>query len=789
MEEITPITQETIKRLERLYPQAEATGSKAEPQGGEQLDMFFAADFIPPLGRRSEGNGESYGCRYVRYLHDFAGDQGSQSQWAKDLEAELQTRKEWPQGARERVLARAVLLQAHKQPNKQVAQAFAGSALESALWATARAHAAGTGRADEAEVAAELLFLFGYWASPAPGLPSSQDIARLCAAIELFVRSARPSRTPGRVQRVRLAHKALLLLESVWRTVVGDEEKARERIGGNGGSGLARDAIRQLRAISNKHPKLAPQAQQQAAQLLPLVHPFDGHVTRARPPPTDADCRWAARPVPRAARDAVAAAHVGSVRATRSEREYGEWWRRLVRERGPPLGLTLGPAGARSSDVTINHVSAQQRSAKAQQQSSFCGITEPEDLPMLEAILDGQSVQWPSGTEPEQDLRGAYAALYRALFPLLPALSRALAQTIAGWAPAERDLPRTPSTGPPLPSATTALGVVRYPSHTPELIDSIPLPGSNVKRISRSNSQAQATVAPEVGARLLAQYAQWQAAGSLLMLVLMGLQANHVLQADYFAQLLMNENIIPAIFWWLGTCNLNLIVSLPAAIRIHTFSSSFHNQPPTTVVPWMPALSGLSHCLRALRRLTSHNGLRKGLLYKNKALYFYGRLLAVPHLPIQQIAAELVRDIMPVVSKRQKLLMLDTISQVFLLAQPSINDTHWLADYSLDPQVEMHRHVELLRLLHFYHFNSFNLRLPRDPALFPSLASQVIDLAPKLIVPPVSCEKHDASNEEIKRKNAKCRQSGAAVGEHSWLLWDSDLEDTLNDVYSPAIGT
>lgn len=146
---------------------------------------------------------------------------------------------------------------------------------------------------------------------------------------------------------------------------------------------------------------------------------------------------------------------------------------------------------------------------------------------------------------------------------------------------------------------------------------------------------------------------------------------------------------------------------------------------------WKPAMLGLNDCLRCLRRLTSHNGLRKGLLYKNKALYFYHRLFKAPDGAIRGVAAQLYRDIMPVVSRKQKqqTANLENISNVYLYAPPSgsMTDTFWLSDFVLDPQIEMHRHVELLRLLHFYHYRQFRLRLPKDPALFPSLASQVID--------------------------------------------------------------
>ncbi|KAJ2624574.1 hypothetical protein GGF44_005244 [Coemansia sp. RSA 1694] len=311
------------------------------------------------------------------------------------------------------------------------------------------------------------------------------------------------------------------------------------------------------------------------------------------------------------------------------------------------------------------------------------------------------------------------------------------------------------------------------------------------------------------------------------MRLMLGLQANHVLQADYMAQLLMNENLIPAFFWWLGTANLDLCVDLPPSIRAHTFMATYARSTTTTTTSngstttttsdgsggeWTPAVRGLYDCMRVLRRLTSHNGLRKGLLYKNKALYFYARLLRLPHASIRQIAAELYRDIMPVVSKKLKLQpgCLESIAHVYVNAPPSLADAFWLADFSLDPQVEMHRHVELLRLLHFYHNEEFGLRLPRDPALFPSLVSQVVDSPQSPPHTPASVSssssrhgyssgrhvssplKSTASGKKssspatvVSATQKTCRRQNGAVSEHSWLLWESDLEDTLNDAYSP----
>ncbi|KAJ2006706.1 hypothetical protein GGI06_005371, partial [Coemansia sp. S85] len=412
------------------------------------------------------------------------------------------------------------------------------------------------------------------------------------------------------------------------------------------------------------------------------------------------------QPPPRAAREAVDA-YVACVRMTRSEREYAEWWHRLIRERGMPLSLTLnagvnaGPKRGMSSDVTINYADAeadQRRRSVSGQRFEFCGVVEAEDLPGLEMHLDGRDVEiaWPPATAPEPEpLRAGYADLYRALFPLLPALCRALVLTAVNWSPVERELPPRPflvGVGPPQVSAATCLGVVKYPTPAPTLgplsassedparasSPTSPLGGSNVKRLlsssasspslpsgnsstSASDGSARSTAslhsggsdssdasvssataqqrhakhaqphAPaELSARLVTQYAQWQAVGGLLMRVMLGLQANHVLQADYVAQLLMNENLIPAFFWWLGTANLDLCVDLPPPIRAHTFMAAY-GAAACSGGEWAPAIRGLYDCMRVLRRLTSHNGLRKGLLYKNKALYFYARLLKLPH--------------------------------------------------------------------------------------------------------------------------------------------------------------
>ncbi|KAJ1785191.1 hypothetical protein LPJ62_004329, partial [Coemansia sp. RSA 2167] len=874
----------TTKRLARLYGTNSdgTTDSDTFPSTTtnkdrtSMLDTFFAADFIPPVGKRASG--DSYGEKYVRYLSEFAQDQAqrhSMAQCVDEMALELETREHWESNERERMLARAILVQVHiersqlsQQVGVRLAHVFAVSQLPLVLWRAVQQHVANDSvRADELEVAIELLYLFSSWAEPR----TAQSVQRVVAAIELLVRYARhKGRTNvGRVQRLRLGHKALMLAQVTWRLEVGDETRALHRIGGTEGGamakrGLARDAIRQIRVAGAKHPGLAEEVKGEVAMLLPLVHPFDGHLTRVTqaemfgpmrtrgrestqglnqgptqgqsqgPEPLIPESgaaedeaavrrRWAGRGVPRAARDAVAAS-IASVRATRSEREYAEWWRRLVSARGMPLSLTLNSAPARkgASDITINYDGRRG-------QYEFCGIVEAEDLPGLEAALDGHASVWPAGTDPEPNAT-AYAALYSTLFPLLPQLARALVLTIVNWSPAEHELPARhflANVGPPQASEATCLGVVKYPR--PDSDSAAPLSplSGNVKRLVRAPSrgsvnQGSDDVPAEVAARLLAQYAQWQAIGSLLMLILVGLQANHVLQADYFAQLLMNENIIPALFWWLGTARLDLCTQVPQCVRKHAFTAAFaeaesrregrsrsqtvESQGQAEKEPsqldfvgcdasdassgstvsvdstksdstlgdaWMPALHGIVDCMRGLRRLTSHNGLRKGLLYKNKALYFYGRLQLVASTRVREIAAELIRDIMPVVSRRQKQSMLDVISQVYEHAPPLLNDAFWLADYALDPQIEMHRHVELLRLLHFYHHQVFGVRLPRDPALFPSLAGQAVDVqVPKT---------RKSSGRFVEFGKGGCGQS-----EHNWA-WESELEDVLGDVC--AVGT
>ncbi|KAJ2161456.1 hypothetical protein GGF46_001477 [Coemansia sp. RSA 552] len=888
-EDIAPITAETTKRLAQLYPSPkeypqprdypsqrdypQQRGAAGRPEAAGVLDTFFAADFIPAA------SGMSYGQKYVDYLWQFQSSAGDrQTTWAEQLRRELRTRTEWGRAARERVLALAVLAQA--EANAEPDAGFGRSSLAQALWDTVAAHVAGRAAVDEAEVAVELLYLLGH-GEKTRRCPDARGVDRVCAAAQLLVMHAR--QTGVRAQRTRLAHKALLLLEATWRVEVGSEERALQRmtVGGTDRSRdgttdhelgesdrdrdrtadhelggeikspeargdrhqaradrlLARDAVRQARALGEKYPALRAEADAVAARLLPLVHPFDGHLTRAalRPrfgpiraaaapmpaspstqmllagmlarlpratsPATPPRAAWATGAVPRAARDSLNA-HERAVQAARSDREYGEWWRRLVAARGMPLSLSVGTG----ADVAVNYDDALRRGAA---DCEFCGVVEPEDLPALELHLDGRddAVCWPAVTDPEPGSE-PYDMLYASLFSLLPGLSTALVRCIAAWAPAERELPQASfliSVGAPKVSTTTGLGVVKYPRAP----SSVPPASANSSDPPDSTS---ADFPPDVGARLLAQYAQWQAVGNLLMQLLVGLQAGNVLQADYFAQLLMNQDIIRALFWWLGTARLDLCSAMPPSLHNHSFTAHFNALDPEgpgsdsheadlnpghvdadsdhatvagsdDVTPQPPcgwALDGIIACMRSLRRLTSHNGMRKVLLHKNRALYFYGRLLRVPDPRVQQIAAELCRDIMPVVSRRHKPTMLETMSQVYLHAPAGLADVHWLAEYELNPHIEMHRHVELLRLLHFYHHRRFGVRLPRHPALFPSLAAQAIDIPlppppppPQPIAPPPA--------REPRLRVAK---------KPSWLRWDSDLEDMLNDVYAaPDVGT
>ncbi|KAJ2439436.1 hypothetical protein GGF42_007951, partial [Coemansia sp. RSA 2424] len=385
--DIHPITLETTKMLARLYPAGTQSSSSSRQQqdddkgrgtqlprlsaddgqpSAQVLDRFFAADFIPPGHQQqqhsssSAGSGgrgaatttdhESYGVKYVRYLHQFSQDQlarlaaDDERVFVDRIVAELGAdgggggRGAWDAAAREAVLAYAIAVQARIERSAELlapwgarlATAFWASRLPASLWravhlhlhppaspaavrsseleaaavrggelevASARggelevanARAAGERgvaaviRADELEVAVELLFLFSNWsatgvAGTVCGALGARAIQRVCLAVELFTRYARhtqrksarhrasapPQSTPepGRVQRLRVGHKALLLLEVTWRLVVGGEAQALRRIGGGGGDaagqGLARDALRQISESVAKYPLLAP---------------------------------------------------------------------------------------------------------------------------------------------------------------------------------------------------------------------------------------------------------------------------------------------------------------------------------------------------------------------------------------------------------------------------------------------------------------------------------------------------------------------------------------------------
>ncbi|PIA14835.1 hypothetical protein COEREDRAFT_88359 [Coemansia reversa NRRL 1564] len=1034
--EISPITPEITKQLARLYPSAETnfpeannTKSAVTPRkrlrgSAKVLDGFFAADFIPPrdqsngnnrvrqgdVQRVSAGNvvesadRESYGIKYVRYLQQFIRDlpvtgnrrtTSSGAGWvaeecASGILRALDSKgvTEWKQAEREKMLARAIVVQARIEQcpellptlGARLAGAFGRSQLAPALWqsiqwhlhpnSSSRSRSSSRGSTssgsssnrtkavalDELEVAIELLYLFSNWTEAHVEVHGVQQVV---LAVELFTRYSRQvtgrqqGEMGGRVQRIRLGHKALLLLEITWVAVVGDESEALRRIGadedcsstakGLQRRGLARDALRQVRAAVDKYPQLATEVQGHVARLESVVHPFDGHMTRAtqagrfgpiRRRSGGVAARQAASPrvqladmlarresmagestrpwmslrrAPRAAREAVEQS-IQQVQATKSEREYAEWWRRLVAAHGMPLRLTMGGdrRGA-GGDVAIDHTDSSAQS----QPYELCGIVEAEDLPGLECHLDGRDVEipWPESTCSSSS-GDADAILYRALFPLLPQLSQALVRTVVNWAPVERELPARQflaAVGPPQPSEATCLGIVKYPRLSDALsLEDVgnldngrastrsPLGGSNVRRLGAAHNQGTndstssllpppsasspgvadpcETVPAGVAARLLTQYAQWQSLGGLLMRMLVGLQAGHVLHADYFAQLLMNENVIPAMFWWLGTAALDLCATVPHAIRLHSFSAEFAraaetsaqaaaevfardstadpamvgvdtsdsddaadrmqpsavsvgpataplptaaNETESITEPCTSALCGIYDCMRSLRRLTSSNGLRKGLLYKNKGLYFLGKLLRMPSKLVQQVAAEMCRDIMPVVSRRQRQNMLDIIGQVYLHAPVAVNDAFWLAEPIIDPHIEMHRHVELLRLLHFYHLCALGLQLPKDSALFPSLIaltspSPVCDLLPlsplsdssriqkyrgkrisstrtKSALNNLPNSKH-YSNANVS-STSSCGMQSTVPNHNNWLSWESDLEDTLNDVYSPSFGT
>ncbi|KAI7820896.1 hypothetical protein BX661DRAFT_188752 [Kickxella alabastrina] len=912
---------------------------------------------------------ESYGTKYIRYLNKFRIEK-TKVEKGKDLvDTIVEAINGSPEvvaeyKVRESILARAIIVQAQIEAGKRdrvhgerLAEEFVKAKMDNGLWYSIQAHLhcsdnnedASAGRSsgggsspvvgvDELEMAVELLFIFSHWSlalkrkeTVAPG---AQSLLRACLAVELFSRYAARQSQPslssalsrrhhrahghqqqqqqqqpdvGRLQRIRLGHKALHLLDITWGILIGDEAEAMRRLSGSSNaedagssvatrglrpSGLARDALRQIRDSCERYPELSAEVNNDIERLLPFIHPFDGHLTRSAQlgrfgpissssrdqitaqqtadavhsvsMPRESLAEGSRGTVPKAAREAVAA-YVHAAQLTRSEREYGEWWRRLVGTRGWPMSLTIN-GGVRGNDIILNPLQQQQ-----QQQHFHGGIIEAEDMAALELALDNKldPCGWPPGTDSEPGA-GARAAFYCALFPLLPVLCRALVRTIAAWAPAERELSAAPAPAG-LVSEVSGLGIIAYPKW--ELPASAAaasaaaatahlLGGSNVQRLDRTASRSASSssintassngnssssrsakngggvvVVAGLAARLLTQYSQWEVTGRFLMRLLAGLQANHILQVGYVAQLLVNENIIPAIFWWLGTANLQLGISLPLAVRRRSFtaeyalelrrvdpqavqsSSSFLSSASSSVLPakqsalsWRPALQGLVDCCRVLHRLTAHDGMRKGLLYKNKALYFYSRVMSVPLLPLRRVVAELYRDIVPILSRAKKMAHMDILSCVFLYAPPLLSDSYWLSEYFVDPLVEMHRHVELLRLLHFYHFECFGLFLPQSSALFPSLVARVVDLplkpadantanttsaaAGEIRPRSVPAGRHGrtASSGKYRRPGvvtpapASCSlQSASAAGvlmsEHSWIKWDSELEETLNQVY------
>ncbi|KAJ2576034.1 hypothetical protein EV177_010962, partial [Coemansia sp. RSA 1804] len=164
----------------------------------------------------------------------------------------------------------------------------------------------------------------------------------------------------------------------------------------------------------------------------------------------------------------------------------------------------------------------------------FCGVVEAEDLPALEKLLDDANdyddascvFQWPSDTDIDPTDDEINSANYRSIFPLLPALCKAIVLTIVNWSPTEKEFPPRQfliNVGPPQVSDATCLGVVKYPrpqptskaasgceskakdasdesgsssssssssgsSNTDTARPTSPLSGSNVKRLERSSS-------------------------------------------------------------------------------------------------------------------------------------------------------------------------------------------------------------------------------------------------------------------------------------------------------------
>ncbi|KAJ1934595.1 hypothetical protein GGF37_006306, partial [Kickxella alabastrina] len=396
---------------------------------------------------------ESYGTKYIRYLNKFRIEKAKVEK-GKDL---VDTIVEAINGSpevvaeykvRESILARAIIVQAQIEAGKRdrahgerLAEEFVKAKMDNGLWYSIQAHlhcsdnnedtSAGRGSGggstpmvgvDELEMAVELLFIFSHWSlalkrkeTVAPG---AQSLLRVCLAVELFSRYAARQSQPslssalsrrhhrahghqhqqpdvGRLQRIRLGHKALHLLDITWGILIGDEAEAMRRLSGSSNaedagssvatrglrpSGLARDALRQIRDSCERYPELSAEVNSDIERLLPFIHPFDGHLTRSAQlgrfgpissssrdqitaqqtadavhsvsMPRESLAEGSRGTVPKAAREAVAA-YVRAAQLTRSEREYGEWWRRLVGTRGWPMSLTIN-GGVRGNDIILN---------------------------------------------------------------------------------------------------------------------------------------------------------------------------------------------------------------------------------------------------------------------------------------------------------------------------------------------------------------------------------------------------------------------------------------------------
>ncbi|KAJ2818779.1 hypothetical protein FBU31_005756, partial [Coemansia sp. 'formosensis'] len=144
--DIAPITLETTKTLARLYPSDTRSQSTRGYAGqtelprlsaydgqpsAQVLDSFFAADFIPPYQSTSSSSRvrtqaasaadhESYGVKYVRYLHQFSQDQlarlkteaaNDEQVFVDRIIVELAANRGWEAAARETVLAYAIVVQ------------------------------------------------------------------------------------------------------------------------------------------------------------------------------------------------------------------------------------------------------------------------------------------------------------------------------------------------------------------------------------------------------------------------------------------------------------------------------------------------------------------------------------------------------------------------------------------------------------------------------------------------------------------------------------------------------